>query len=53
VVGVPAKLAAWVRLLGAGDTNKNDPNDALPVATSPLLTPLRAGWVSGRRCGRG
>jgi hypothetical protein len=49
VVDVPAKLAARVRLLGAGDTNKNDPNDALPAAASFLLTPLRARWLSGRR----
>jgi transposase len=29
VLDVPPKLAARVRLLEAGDTNKNDPNDAL------------------------
>jgi transposase len=28
VLDVPAKLAARVRLLNTGDTNKNDPNDA-------------------------
>src|ERR1019366_8007556 len=32
VLDVPPKLAARVRLLEAGDTNKNDPNDALSVA---------------------
>ena len=37
VLDVPPKLAARVRLLQAGDTNKNDPNDA-------------ARWRS-RRCG--
>jgi transposase len=36
VVDVPAKLAARVRLLEAGDTNKNDPNDALSVAVAAL-----------------
>ena len=30
------KLASRVRLLQAGDTNKNDPNDALPVAVAAL-----------------
>jgi transposase len=32
----PPKLAARVRLRGAGDVNKNDPNDALPVAVAAL-----------------
>jgi transposase len=32
VLDVPPKLVARVRLLEAGDTNKNDPNDALSVA---------------------
>src|SRR2546429_6268573 len=36
VLDVPPKLAARVRLLGAGDTSKNDPNDALPVAVAAL-----------------
>jgi len=36
VVDVPPKLAARVRLLEAGDTNKNDPNDALSVAVAAL-----------------
>jgi transposase len=36
VLDVPPKLAARVRLLQAGDTNKNDPNDALPVAIAAL-----------------
>jgi transposase len=34
VLDVPPKLAARVRLLQAGDTNKNDPNDALSVAVA-------------------
>ena len=36
VVDVPPKLAARVRLLQAGDTSKNDPNDALSVAVAAL-----------------
>jgi transposase len=36
VVDVPPKLAARVRLLEAGDTNKNDPNDARSVAIAAL-----------------
>jgi transposase len=36
VLDVPPKLAARVRLLGAGDTNKNDPNDARSVAVAAL-----------------
>ena len=36
VVDVQPKLASRVRLLQAGDTNKNDPNDALPVAVAAL-----------------
>jgi transposase len=36
VVDVPPKLAARVRLLQAGDTNKNDPNDAFSVAVAAL-----------------
>jgi transposase len=36
VLDVPAKLAARVRLLQAGDTSKNDPNDALSVAIAAL-----------------
>jgi transposase len=36
VLDVPPKLAARVRLLAAGDTNKNDPNDALSVAVAAL-----------------
>jgi transposase len=36
VLDVPPKLAAGVRLLEAGDTNKNDPDDALSVAVAAL-----------------
>jgi transposase len=36
VLDVPPKLAARVRLLQAGDTNKNDPNDAFSVAIAAL-----------------
>jgi transposase len=36
VLDVPPKLAARVRLLEAGDTSKNDPNDALSVAVAAL-----------------
>jgi transposase len=41
VLDVPPKLAARVRLLQAGDTNKNDPNDALPVAVAALRSKAR------------
>ena len=36
VLDVPPKLGARVRLLAAGDTNKNDPGDARPVAVAAL-----------------
>jgi transposase len=36
VLDVPPKLSARVRLLEAGDTNKNDPNDARSVAVAAL-----------------
>src|SRR5437667_4746499 len=39
VLDVPPKLAARVRLLQAGDTNKNDPNDAFSVAGAALRSP--------------
>jgi transposase len=41
VLDVQPKLASRVRLLQAGDTNKNDPNDALSVAVAALRS--RAG----------
>lgn len=39
VVDVQPKLAARVRLLAAGATNKNDPNDARSVAIAALRSP--------------
>jgi transposase len=41
VLDVQPKLAARVRLLEAGDTNKNDPNDALSVAIAALRSKAR------------
>jgi transposase len=39
VLDVQPKLGARVRLLAAGDTNKNDPNDARSVAIAALRSP--------------
>jgi transposase len=39
VLDVPPRLAARVRLLQAGDTSKNDPNDARSVAVAALRSP--------------
>jgi transposase len=39
VVDVQPKLAARVRLLNAGQVNKNDPNDARSVAVAALRSP--------------
>ena len=41
VLDVQPKLGARVRLLAAGDTNKNDPNDARSVAVAALRSPGR------------
>jgi transposase len=41
VLDVPPKLAARVRLLQSGDTNKNDPSDAFSVAVAALRSPAR------------
>jgi transposase len=41
VLDVQPKLASRVRLLQAGDTNKNDPNDALAVAVAALRSAAR------------
>ena len=41
VLDVQPKLGARVRLLAAGDTNKNDPNDARSVAVAALRTATR------------
>jgi transposase len=46
VLDVPPKLAARIRLLGSGSTDKNDPNDARSVAIAALRSagclPVRA-----------
>ena len=39
VLDVPAVLAARVRLLGSGRSNKNDPNDARSVAIAAMRAP--------------
>ena len=39
VLDVPALLAAGVRLLGSGRSNKNDPNDARSVAIAAMRAP--------------
>ena len=39
VVDVPATLAARVRVLGSGRSNKNDPNDAWSVAIAAMHAP--------------
>ena len=41
VLDVAPKLGARVRLLAAGGTNKNDPNDARSVAVAALRSPAR------------
>jgi transposase len=41
VLDVPPKLAARVRLLQAGDTGKNDPDDAFSVAVAALRSPAK------------
>jgi transposase len=45
VLDVPAALAARVRVLGTGRSNKNDPNDAHSVAVAALRAP-RLAWVA-------
>jgi Transposase len=42
VLDVPATLAARVRVLGTGRSNKKDPNDALSVAVAALRAPRLA-----------
>jgi hypothetical protein len=42
VLDVPATLAARVRVLGTGRSNKNDPNDARSVAIAALRAPQLA-----------
>jgi transposase len=41
VLDVQPKLGARVRLLATGHSNKNDPNDALPVAVAALRSATR------------
>jgi transposase len=41
VLDVQPKMAARVRLLASGNTNKNDPNDARSVAVAALRSPAR------------
>ena len=41
VLDVQPKVAARVRLLASGNTSKNDPNDARPVAVAALRSPAR------------
>jgi transposase len=52
VLDVPPKLGARVRLLAAGDVNKNDPNDARSVAVAALRSAGsgRCGPMITRRC---
>ena len=49
VVDVQPKLAARVRLLATGDTNKNDPNDARSVAVGALIERARGSWRGSRQ----
>jgi transposase len=46
VLDVAPKLSARVRLLATGDTNKNDPNDALSVAIAALRSASRRAAVA-------
>lgn len=47
VLDVPATLAARVRVLGSGRSNKNDPNDAHSVAVAALRAPQLASVERG------
>jgi Transposase len=54
VLDVPATLAARVRVLGTGRSNKNDPNDAHSVAVAALCVEVgcsRIRRISRRRVG--
>jgi transposase len=42
VLDVPATLAARVRVLSSGQSNKNDPNDARSVAIAAMHAPVLA-----------
>jgi transposase len=52
VVDVPPKPGARVRLLAAGDTNKNDPNDARSVAVAALRSRRPRLLRQEDRCGK-
>jgi transposase len=47
VLDVPATLAARVRVLGTGRSNKNDANDALSVAVAALRAPRLSAVAAG------
>jgi transposase len=47
VLDVQPKLASRVRLLQAGDANKNDPHDALPVAVAALRSTVCREVIAG------
>lgn len=51
VLDVPATLAARVRVLGTGRSNKNDPNDAHSVAVAALRAPRLAGVARADHAG--
>ena len=53
VLDVQPKLAARVRLLEAGDTNKTDPNDARSVAVAALRSKGRQEGLFREFCGAG
>jgi hypothetical protein len=50
VVDVPATLAARVRLVGTGRSNKNDPNDARSVAVAARRAPQLAAVNRSESC---
>ena len=52
VLDVPATLAARVRVLGSGRSNKNDANDGYSIAVAALHAPrLASGRTGGSRGG--
>jgi hypothetical protein len=50
VLDVPSTLAARIRVLGSGRSDKNDPNDALSVAIAALRTPALREVVPADHC---
>jgi hypothetical protein len=52
VLDVQPKLGARVRLLAAGDTNKNDPNDARSVGPRRCARPARPAGQRARQAPR-